>query len=267
MPRDRSPREPSGRRNERQAIEAVIRAATSGATLITLMGYPEEDGSGPSVSRPCDALYSVGDERWAVEHTTVDIYRDERLARARFVPLAAPFERALTPAVDYLLIVSLPSEPLPRGLSWARLAAAMKPAILDTLPGLGWNEPLEFSCLGVPVLVWKEENDGIGQVRVAREYPSDVVAQRTAIWRERIADKRDCLSVYHHAGYRTVLVLEAEDLGNRVQIARKAFAAVSATANGGIDDVWAVMTATSRWLLLPLKERGVVDVGRRWIEA
>lgn len=264
MPQARSPRESSGRRNEHRAIEAVIRAATSGATLI---GYPEQDGSGPAVSRPCDALYRVIDEQWAVEHTTVDIYRDERLARARFVPLAGPLECALTPAVDYLLMVSVPAEPLQRGLSWVRLVAAMTPAILAVLPRLNWDEALELSCLGVPVLVSKDENDGIGQVYVARQYPSDVVAQRTAIWQERIADKRDCLAVYHEAGYRTVLVLETEDIGNRVQAARKAFTAVSSTTSDVIDDVWAVMTATSRWLLLPLKEHGIVNVGRRWIDA
>lgn len=239
-----------------------MRAANSGATLI---GYPEEDGAGPSVSRPCDALYRVIHEQWAVEHTTVDIYRDERRARARFLPLAQPLESALTPAIDYLLLVSLPAEPLPRGLSWGRLAAVMTPAILAVLSRLNWNERVELNCLGVPVLVSKDENDGIGQVYVARQYPSDIVAQRTALWRERIADKRESLSVYHQAGYRTVLIIETEELGNRVQAARKAFAAVSATTDGGIDDVWAVMTATSPWLLLPLKEHGIVDVGRKLI--
>jgi hypothetical protein len=134
---DRLPGDSSGRRNERSVIEAVIRAAASGATLI---GYPEEDDSGPSVSRPCDALYRVGDAGWAVEHTTVDIYRSERFARARFVPLAGSLRRALIPTVDYLLMVSLPSEPLPRGMSWDRLAAALEPAILAMLSNLRCEE-------------------------------------------------------------------------------------------------------------------------------
>lgn len=242
-------------------IEAVIRAATSGAKLI---GYPEEDGSGPSVSRPCDALYRVGDASWAVEHTTVDIYRSERFARVRFVPMAEALERALSVAVDYLLMVSLPSEPLPSGISWDRLAAAMEPAILATLSSLRCDETVELRCLGVPVLLSKDENDGVGQVYVARQYPSDITEQRAAIWQERIADKRDCLAVYHRAGYRTVLVLELDDLGNRVRAARQAFATVSATTGDVIEHVWAVMTATRPWLLLPLKEHGIVDVGGRW---
>ena len=245
-------------------IEAVIRAATSGATLI---GYPEEDDSGPSVSRPCDALYRVGDAGWAVEHTTVDIYRSERFARARFVPLAGSLQRALSPAVDYLLMVFLPSEPLPPGISWDRLAAALEPAILAALSSLRCEETVELRCLGVPVFVSKDENGGVGEVYVARQYPSDIVEQRTAIWRERIVDKRDCLGAYHRAGYRTVLVLELDDLGNRVRAARQAFATVSATTDDVIGDVWAVMTATRPWLLLPLKEHGIVDIGRRWIYA
>jgi hypothetical protein len=239
-------------------------AAAHGATLI---GHPEEDGSGPSVPRPCDALYSVGDERWAIEHTTVDVYRNERHARARFVPLADRLRHALTPRVDYLLMVSLPSEPLPRGISWDRLAAAMEPAILDALSRLRADETLELTCLDVPVHLSKDENDGIGEVYVARQYPSDVVAQRAALWRDRIADKLDCLNAYHQAGHRTVLLLETEDLGNRVRAAREAFAAVSNTTGDAINDVWAVMTATRPWLLLPLKARGIVDIGRTWVAA
>lgn len=258
------PRDPSGRRNERPAIEAVIRVATREARLV---GYPEEDGSGPSVPRPCDALYSVGDERLAVEHTTVDIYQNERLARARFVPLAGQIERALSPALNHLLIISLPSEPLPRGVSWRRLAVDMEAAIREALSELRSDETLKLNCLGVPVHISKDENDGIGQVFVARQYPSDIAAQRAAIWLDRITDKRDSLILYHQAGYRTVLILETDDLGNRVRAARQAFATVSAATGDVIHDVWAVMTATTPWLLLPLKEHGTVDVGRRWISA
>jgi hypothetical protein len=143
----------------------------------------------------------------------------------------------------------------------------MASAIREALPRLRRDETLELNCLGVRVGLSTDENEGIGQVYVGRRYPGGVVIQRAALWRERITDKRHCLDIYQQAGYWTGLVIEMDDLGNRVRVAREAFAVVVATTGDVIGDVWAVMTATSPWVLLQLKEHGVVDVGRRWLSA
>jgi hypothetical protein len=88
-----------------------------------------------------------------------------------------------------------------------------------------------------------------------RVAPADLRDQRTMVLAERIRAKSEVFSQYKAQDFRTVLIIETDDiaLSDRFTICEDFQKAVKIQKPAAIDDVFLIETDTRPWCVTPLK--------------
>jgi len=160
----------------------------------------------PGSSGDIDAIAEGPSGRLAIEHSSIDSVPHQRADDAAF----APFVRAVLEVVEgiftFRAVVTLPAR-----CTFAGRAAVLSNWLLRNLPAMQDGHGYH-AVEGLPyrVHVWKRSEGWHPVVRVCRFAPEDyALPERLAVLLDRKTKK---LKRYASQGYRTVLLIENEDL-------------------------------------------------------
>jgi len=208
-------------------------------------------------TKACDAILEGQGVRYAVEHTSPDSYIRQRLDTARFREVLANLERRLKGKLPDHVDVDIPVHAVPAGVDWQGLSRLIESWILASLNTLPYDRRIEVQIPDVPFAlgVRRERAAGSGSLFGMRVAPADLREQRVQVLIERIQAKSAVLSGYERQGFRTVLIIESDDIAltNREEICEDFQEAVKAQHPTDIDDAFLVETDTQPWCLTPLK--------------
>lgn len=220
--------------------------------------------------RACDAVLEGGGIQFAVEHTSLDSFRNQREDDARFRAVLGQLETDLRDQLPDHLDLCIHTHAIPSGQDWKGFTATIRawlPAHLAALPYDRWV-PAEIPAIPFSVHVRREQSPGPGSLFTMRWSVPDHQTQRIEVIVERLMDKAEVLLRYKDQGCRTVLVLESNDyvLVSR-EIVYEDFQTVSRSYRPtAIDNVLLVQTGTRPWCVTPLWYDGatVDDVQPCW---
>ena len=208
-------------------------------------------------AKACDAILEGGRVRYAVEHTSLDSYLRQRLDTARFREVLASLERRLKGRLPDHVDVDIPVHAVPAGVDWQELSRQIEGWILANLTALPYDRRVEVQVSKIPFAlgVRRERAAGPGSLFGIRVAPADLREQRVQVLIERIEAKSSVLSQYKQQGFRTVLIIESDDvaLTDRGDICEDFQEAVKTQHPTDIDDAFLVETDTQPWCLTPLK--------------
>lgn len=208
-------------------------------------------------AKACDAILEGGGIRYAVEHTSLDSYLRQRLDSARFREVLGTLERRLKERLSDHIDVDVPVHAVPARIDWQELSRLIESWIVTNLNRLPYDQRVEVQISGVPFAlgVRRERAAGPGSLFGMRVAPADLREQRVQVLIERIQAKSAVLSGYKRQAFRTVLIIESDDvaLTNREEICEDFQEAVKAQQPADIDDAFLVETDTQPWCLTPLK--------------
>src|SRR6266571_7571979 len=111
-------------REDRTIRQFCERLAAIEAREVRIVERPDlnEPGKGG-----CDAIIERGGQRFALEHTTIDSYSDQRADNHRFRTVVVPLEDAIQHAYpDSWIEIHVPADAVPTGSDWHSLAEALK---------------------------------------------------------------------------------------------------------------------------------------------
>lgn len=208
-------------------------------------------------TKACDAILAGGGTQYAVEHTSLDSYLHQRLDTARFREVLASLEQRLKGKLPDHIDVDIPVHAVPAGLEWQELSQLIESWFLANLDSLPYDRRIEVRVPDVPFVLGarRERAAGPGSLFGMRVAPIDLREQRVQVLVERIRAKSAVLSRYRAQGFRTVLIIESDDIAltNREEIFEDFQEAAKAQHPTDIDDAFLVETDTLPWCLTPLK--------------
>lgn len=199
----------------------------------------------------CDATAQLGNNLVAIEHTTIDPYRNRRLDDDRFrrvvLPIAPLVEAAFP---DSWIELEVPVHAIPVGQDWRQLGERLKDLVLNSLRGMpiaNYSDlsRTRFNSQDLPFPVWisRQPADVGPRCIIFRQAPGDLYQQLDEDIHRALVDKSDQLAQYRVQGYRAILLLEFDDvvLLNQDLVAGSFARAADITPEADqIDDVYLV---------------------------
>ena len=207
--------------------------------------------------KACDAILKGGGVSYAVEHTSLDSYLRQRLDTARFREVLASLEQRLEGKFPDHVDVDVPVHAIPTGIDWQELSRLIESWIVTNLNRLPYDQRVEVQIPDVPFAlgVRRERAAGPGSLFGMRVAPADLREQRVYVLAEGIRAKTEVLSQYKAQAFRTVLIIETDDitLSDRSTICEDFQKAVKIQEPAAIDDILLIETDTQPWCVTPLK--------------
>lgn len=217
-----------------------------------------------------DVRCKIGDQIYALEHTTLDPYPDARADNQRFLdvlkPLAISIEETGLLSFDYRykLVVDIHAFGQISKSNFAKTRDQMKAWVIDNLDGL--TPPRRgraaVRCGGPPDLpvsanLYCSNASGVmrGKISLSRKAPANLEELRRQRVHQMVSAKGPKLHAEHNSGATAVLVLEDWDIAisNEVLIADAVHGELDASRYC-IDDVYLVDTeSTTEWNVFLLK--------------
>lgn len=178
----------------------------------------------------------------AIEHTSVTSWKDQRRDAARFLQVLGVLEREEGHGLGFMLRVIVPYEVVAPGTDWAAVRESMRRWIRTEAAALPADFHGRVRVEGVPFefVAWRDP-DATGPGLVFwRSLPT--VPTIDDFVKEQLDQKISKLVPYRAEGYRTVLLIESNDIhmstGTLVAAIRGAYGGAPA----GLDEVWYVDT-------------------------
>lgn len=216
----------------------------------------------------CDALAIIGSKKVAIEHTSVDSVPQQRRDSARFMKVLGPLDLDLknklpTPG-SYWLSVHMNAIPALKRKEWDGIRNRIHEWCLKVANSLEigspYSAPKHFVRAmpeGVPFEVtlyrWPGED---GRFLITRLAPNDLEDQRKDAISQTISSRGSKVSDYRIVGYRTILVLESNDIAlANASLIGQAFIRAAKDLNSMImpDEVYLVETEMKPYYVHCLK--------------
>jgi hypothetical protein len=187
---------------------------------------------------------------FAIEHTSVDTVEDQRRDSDWFMKVIGGLENELSQKLQYRLRITLPYEGVRKGQNWSNIHDAFKTWIINSsasLPDGTHSIHLEPDIpFGFHVNKASSGRAGLIFSRIAPEDRS--MSDRLRVQLSRKVKK---LAPYKRKGYKTVLLVESEDIAlmdenTMLEAIRNAFSGI---IPAGVDQVWFVDTSIPAELL------------------
>ena len=210
----------------------------------------------------------------AVEHTTVDAYREQREDTDRFRRVVMPLEKTLRTRFpnEYLEII-VPSHAVPAGRVWNELGATLADGITEAVASLPRSEAptrVQLDRVPFPVLLTRGSPTFEPGCFVARLAPEDHRAQLIDIAAQALREKALKLAAYRRDRRVTVLLIEWLDFAllNHLVVAEAIAASCDGPNAGDIDEIYIVdgVSSESRYFPVKLGDRVFPDLPefRHW---
>lgn len=227
----------------------ILREA--GETPVLVLSRPDREG----VQGGCEAILQRGDRLWAVEHTCVYSIPSrpgfvERLKAMR----EQIIERVRDALPEEAVSIAFRIEEIPTGTSWSRLADWIAEMAIRAIPGLvpGTGRHVQDDAVPFSVLAYRWDQDKVGSGHCwVNPYapPQELLVEDI---RRALRAKGPKLLRERGAGKRTMLILEAEEVGFPNDFVRGFADAVQAEAADGFDEIVlaaSAMSSISFWYL------------------
>lgn len=228
-------------------------------TKITRTRSPDQE---VRTTKACDAILEGEGVGYAVEHTSLDSYRDQRLDTARFRTVLGDLEERLKGKLPDHVDVDIHVHAVPLGLDWMELSRTIESWILANVNTLPYDTRTEVRIPDVPFAlgIRRERAGGPGSLFGMRVAPADLREQRVQVLMDRIRAKSDVLSRDKAQGFRTLLIIESDDIAltSRGAVCEDFQEAVKIRYPADVDDVLLVETDTQPWCVTPLKVGGKI---------
>lgn len=224
--------------------------------------YPEEIGSSTGV-RLCDAIWKGSGIAYAVEHTTIDSFTDQRCDDERFRKLMGKLEKEWSYHPDDWIEIAIEVTAIPTGVNWDNLLSQIQAWLIQNVPSLPDNCQSNVRIPGVPfqLHIFRKKMPGQGKMVVARLKPRDLSEQRVAVIRRALDKKIGVLQQYKNKGYSSILLLESSDyaLSSRDTIFKDLCEAYQPETDGSVfDHIYIATTGTNPWCIVPFKMGGEI---------
>jgi hypothetical protein len=230
---------------------------------VVVVERPDRKGDGVGGS---DAIVDRCGVRQAVEHTTIDSYRNRRQDNARFQQVLAPIaEQVQQRFPDSWIEVIVPVHAVRTGEDWDGLRERFLTeviAVIEATPIASPNAGPEYTDhklpgIPFPVAITRQPLDGDQPTCIiGRDAPSDRHDQLVANITSALEAKARQLKSYRDAGLATVLLLDFDDLQllNYDLVAAAFVMALKTGANDAADEVYVIDRRRKRRIwVLPVK--------------
>ena len=223
---------------------------------VRVLSRPDRENPGKS---GCDAIIERGNERCALEHTTIHGYHDQQQDSARFRRVIVPLEESVGAALpDEYIEIAIHSRAIPTGTDWDEIQEALDrglKALIPTLPMSTRSRRHELPGVPFPVSIVRHEPGYQPGCFVSRFSPEDGDREISSQWERIVADKTKQLTPYRSEGLTTILLVEQSDvalLNNK--LVAEGFARTMDDSNGvAFDEVYIADTEREPLWIYPIK--------------
>lgn len=239
---------------EDKAIDVFIeRLSIINDVKMVVLDRPDRN---PLAKGGCDALIEENKSKIALDHTTVDIFPNQRADDPAFLKVMVPIEgRVLKEFPDSDIRITVPTFVIPKGDQDA-FRVFLENEIISAIKTLSFgNAEHEFNFPNIPFPVWI--------IRQKNDHPLCYVGRKAKIGLSEvitkiIEDKYLQLTSYKRSGYKTVLLMDSDDFTIiNADMIREEFVQVArskADKTTAFDEVYLITTyATANPWLYPIK--------------
>lgn len=163
----------------------------------------------------CDAIIERGKRRFALEHTTIDSFLNQRADAARFRQVVVPLEQSIRSVyLDSCIEIMVPVYAIPKGEDWLGITERLHNSCVKVIEQMSFNETQQqFTFAEIPFPVWitRRENHRNPACYVMYKTPDNLAAQIVKNISKAIYAKRNQLAPYRQQGLPTILLLDSDD--------------------------------------------------------
>lgn len=249
-------------------VSALEHISKTTSRNYSILSFPDEE---ERMLPACDMIVKIGDVLFAIEHTTIDSYVDQRKDDAWFSGLLVPLEEKLKgrlPPPGRYKFAIYPNS-IPTNIDWAKLQENIRKWCLRVAPGLKLGSPqtaphhfIEGIPKGIPFKITLSRWPSLrgrkdGEFQTWRYTPTDLENQRVKVICQALHLRGGKVSKYNEQGYRTMLIFESNDiaLANESLIGH---AFIEAMKNIGLhnlpDEIYLIMTDINPHFVFCLKK-------------
>lgn len=216
----------------------------------------------------CEAILERAGEPWAIDHTALNSFRNQKADDALFDAVVRPLESSLAPiCTDHFVRILFPTGCLSGNRLGLReqLETSLK-AIIPTVAEDGEFHRVVLARPKCDLEISRERGDIVGCFP-GRILPPNHRQELEQDLERAIHAKSLQLSSYRKGGRRTILLMDTREISsfNEFSVA-KAFGAAAARINHGqLDEIYLFAEPTSKFFVWPLKFKEVVPPDLRWI--
>jgi len=232
------------------------------AVLSELDGHPVAVTSREGKHGGCDAIVTRGDSRVAVEHTRVHTTR-ARPGHVRVLEQITPpiSDRVLAAFPKEWILVLVPVEKIETGTDWGAVCERIAAEVIAAVPGIKREQGLKIDLPGLfQIVAFRHQPHG------SKGYCWVKWWTRSDEERQKIVDdvsaairrKRPKLIAYRTDGYRTLLLLDAEEAGWPAQFINAFAEVIEHEPLDAFDEVYLACTGLLPIMFVPLKLGAVV---------
>lgn len=176
---------------------------------------------------------------YAIEHTSVDTLPEQRKHTAWFMNAVGELEQEFSDELPFLLMITIEYFDVKKGQNWRKIRDELKKWILNDSMKLSFGNHRVTNIPGVPfTLMIKKLRDSRPGIRFSRYSIDDKTLPNRL--RELIERKSEKLRPYKEKGYKTILILESDDIAlmNEQKMYEAIKAAFPYTTFNEVDEIW-----------------------------
>lgn len=212
-----------------------------------ITNWPDEENRS---TRDCDAIAKDKEGRaLAIEHTRIETFENQALDSRRFVETFEPIIPEIENHFKCKICITLPTFALSPGQNWKGIARILQSYLIENLEAVPWGISRHENIHGIPFHFEVDRNeDRSGLVRWApRVNRVEELAKRI---KSTLEKKKGQLARYKQQGFRTMLILESEDIAlvGHIEVYKAFLLASEFTHVEPFDCVWFIRIWESEFL-------------------
>lgn len=190
------------------------RLAVLETQVVRVVGRPDKDNPGQP---GCDAIILRDSEKWALEHTTIDSFRNQREDDVKFEQVVVPLEKNIPKVFpDSYFNISIPVHVIPKGVDWNELAIKLEAGCIETIRNTpirpdGIMRSYNLTYIPFSVRISREPSHRSPQCHVMRVCPPHQKEELVQNMISTLKKKDAQLQPYKERGLPTILLIESDD--------------------------------------------------------
>ncbi len=218
----------------------------------------------------CEAILDRAGKSWAIDHTALNSFTNQKADDAIFNAVAAPLEKELASICEnHFVRVLIPVGALSgnKGLLRKQLKASLE-KIIPTIPDDDEDHHVVLTEPKCELVIAREPSEApLVGCFMSRILPPNHRKELEGDLERAIRDKSLQLASYRRGGKSTVLLLDTREISsfNENSLAKAFAAAASRVDHSQLDEIFVFDQPTSKFMIWPLKFRGVLPPVMRWI--
>jgi hypothetical protein len=218
----------------------------------------------------CEAILDRAGKSWAIDHTVLNSFKNQKADDAIFNAVATPLEAELKVICgNHFVRVLIPVG----GLSGnkAVLRKQLRASLERIIPMIPDDDEFHHVILKEPKceldIARDPSEDPLVGCYMSRLLPPNHRKELEDDLKRAIQDKSRQLTSYRRGGKSTVLLLDTREISsfNEFSVAKAFAAAAGTTDHSQLDEIFLFDEPTLKFMIWPLKFRGILPPDMRWI--